>query len=65
MKPGDFKKYAGTYVGNNSDVVAVVSHLPGGETFQSINLENESIKVIYGCKREWNPYRRNGSDVLV
>ncbi|WP_461301635.1 DUF4825 domain-containing protein [Bacillus sp. F9_6S_D1_P_5] len=50
VKPGDFKKYAGTYVGNNSDVVAIVSHLPGGETFQSINLENESIKVIYGAK---------------
>ncbi|HDR7516316.1 DUF4825 domain-containing protein [Bacillus mobilis] len=50
VKPGDFKKYAGTYVGNNSDVVAIVNHLPGGETFQSISLENESIKVNYGAK---------------
>ena len=50
MKPGDFKKYAGTYVGNNSDVVTIVNHLPGGETFQSISLENESIKVKYGAK---------------
>lgn len=50
VKPGDFKKYAGTYVGNNSDVVAIVNHLPGGDTFQSISLENESIKVIYGAK---------------
>ncbi len=50
MKPGDFKKYAGTYVGNNSDVVAIVNHLPGGDTFQSISLENESIKVYYGAK---------------
>ncbi|MEG7843580.1 DUF4825 domain-containing protein [Bacillus mobilis] len=50
VKPGDFKKYAGTYVGNNSDVVTIVNHLPGGETFQSINLENESIKVNYGVK---------------
>ncbi len=50
VKPGDFKKYAGTYVGNNSDVVAIINHLSGGETFQSINLENESIKVIYGAK---------------
>ncbi|KMQ00681.1 hypothetical protein TU68_25340 [Bacillus cereus] len=50
VKPGDFKKYAGTYVGNNSDVVAIVNHLPGGETFQSISLENESIKVNYGVK---------------
>lgn len=50
VKPGDFKKYAGTYVGNNSDVVAIVNHLPGGNTFQSIRLENESIKVYYGAK---------------
>ncbi|MGN4470689.1 DUF4825 domain-containing protein [Bacillus cereus] len=50
VKLGDFKKYAGTYVGNNADVVAIVNHLPGGETFQSISLENESIKVNYGAK---------------
>lgn len=50
VEPGDFKKYAGTYVGNNSDVVAIVNHLPGGETFQSISLENESIKVNYGAR---------------
>lgn len=50
MEPSDFKKYAGTYVGNNSDVVAIVNHLPGGETFQSVSLENESIKVNYGAK---------------
>ncbi|PGW32890.1 DUF4825 domain-containing protein [Bacillus cereus] len=50
IKPGAFKKYAGTYVGNNSDVVAIVYHLPGGETFQSISLENESIKVSYGAR---------------
>ncbi|MGN4670959.1 DUF4825 domain-containing protein [Bacillus cereus group sp. MYBK106-1] len=50
VKPGDFKKYAGTYVGNNSDVVAIFNHLPGGDTFQSISLENESIKVYYGAK---------------
>ncbi|MED3039028.1 DUF4825 domain-containing protein [Bacillus thuringiensis] len=50
VEPGDFKQYAGTYVGNNSDVVAIVNHLPGGETFQSISLENESIKVNYDAK---------------
>ncbi|HDR7531900.1 TPA: DUF4825 domain-containing protein, partial [Bacillus anthracis] len=50
VEPDNFKKYAGTYVGNNSDVVAIVNHLPGGETFQSISLENESIKVNYGVK---------------
>lgn len=51
VEPGHLNKYAGTYVGNNSDVVAIVNHLPGGETFQSISLENESIKVIYGAQR--------------
>ncbi|PFB69686.1 DUF4825 domain-containing protein [Bacillus cereus] len=51
IEPGDFKKYSGTYVGNNADVVAIINHLPGGETFQSISLENESIKVIYGAQR--------------
>ncbi|MFT4139778.1 DUF4825 domain-containing protein [Bacillus thuringiensis] len=46
----DFKKYTGTYVGNNSDVVAIINHLPGGGTIQSISLENENIKVNYGAK---------------
>lgn len=50
VEPGDFKQYAGTYVGNNSDVVAIVNRLPGGETFQSVSLENGSIKVNYGTK---------------
>lgn len=50
VEPGNFNKYAGTYVGNNSDIVAIVNHLPGGETFQSVSLENESIKVNYGAK---------------
>lgn len=28
---GAFKKYTGTYVGNNTDVLAIVKNLPGGE----------------------------------
>ncbi|PED16677.1 DUF4825 domain-containing protein [Bacillus toyonensis] len=54
VRSGDFKKYTGTYVGNNSDVVAIVKNLPGGGTVQSINLENESIKVNYGAKEHEN-----------
>ncbi|MED2801397.1 DUF4825 domain-containing protein [Bacillus thuringiensis] len=46
----DFKKYTGTYVDKNSDVVAIINHLPGGGTVQSISLENENIKVNYGAK---------------
>ena len=54
IEPGAFKKYMGTYVGNNSDVFAIVTNLPGGETVQSINLENEKIKVKYGAKENGN-----------
>ncbi|MEH7153982.1 DUF4825 domain-containing protein [Bacillus thuringiensis] len=50
VRSDDFKKYTGTYVGNNSDVVAIINHLPGGGTVQSISLENENIKVNYGAK---------------
>lgn len=53
VRSGDFKKYAGTYVGNNSDVVAIVTNLPGGETFQSLSLKGE-----IWCKEEWESYRR-------
>ncbi|MBE5108410.1 DUF4825 domain-containing protein [Bacillus thuringiensis] len=52
--PADFKKYTGTYVGNNSNVAAIVTNLPGGETFQSLSLENENIKVKYGAKENGN-----------
>ncbi|MGE6551829.1 DUF4825 domain-containing protein [Bacillus mycoides] len=54
IEPGAFKKYTGTYVGNNSDVIAIVTNLPGGETVQSLNLENENIKVEYGAKENGN-----------
>ncbi|EOP23423.1 MULTISPECIES: DUF4825 domain-containing protein [Bacillus] len=54
VRSDDFKKYTGTYVGNNSDVVAIVKNLPGGGTVQSISLENESIKVNYGAKEHEN-----------
>ncbi|MGY1462574.1 DUF4825 domain-containing protein [Bacillus toyonensis] len=54
VRSDDFKKYTGTYVGNNSDVVAIVKNLPGGGTVQSISLENESIKVNYGAKENEN-----------
>ncbi|OFD46532.1 hypothetical protein BWGOE3_28620 [Bacillus mycoides] len=54
IEPGVFKKYTGTYVGNNSDVFAIVKNLPGGETVQSINLKNEKIAVKYGEKKSGN-----------
>lgn len=71
VRSDDFKKYTGTYVGNNSDVVAIVKNLPGGGTVQSISLENESIKVNYGAKEHENltedmieTYWFNGKDTM-
>ncbi|MGR3778769.1 DUF4825 domain-containing protein [Bacillus paramycoides] len=52
--PADFKKYTWTYVGNNSDVSAIVNNLPGGETAQSLSLKNEKITVKYGEKKNDN-----------
>ncbi|MED0970564.1 DUF4825 domain-containing protein [Bacillus paramycoides] len=52
--PADFKKYTWTYVGNNSDVSAIVNNLPGGETAQSLSLKNEKITVKYGEKKNNN-----------
>ena len=46
VRSDDFKKYTGTYVGNNSDVVAIINHLPGGGTVQSISLEKFGGKII-------------------
>ena len=45
-----FKEHSGTYVGDNSNVVAIVRALPGGETFKEIDLHNKTPKIIYGTK---------------
>lgn len=44
------KERSGTYVGNNSNVVAIVRDLPGGETFKEIDLHNKTLKITYGTK---------------
>ncbi|MBX9965980.1 DUF4825 domain-containing protein [Priestia aryabhattai] len=44
------KEHSGTYVGDNSNVVAIVRALPGGETFKEIDLHNKTPKIIYGTK---------------
>ena len=46
----DLKDHSGTYVGDNSNVVAIVRALPGGETFKEINLHNKTPKIMYGTK---------------
>ncbi|OHY77069.1 DUF4825 domain-containing protein [Priestia aryabhattai] len=44
------KEHSGTYVGDNSNVVAIVRALPGGETFKEIDLHNKTLKITYGTK---------------
>ncbi|MQR87560.1 DUF4825 domain-containing protein [Bacillus megaterium] len=46
----DLKDHSGTYVGDNSNVVAIVRALPGGETFKEIDLHNKTLKIMYGTK---------------
>ncbi|MCM3772287.1 MULTISPECIES: DUF4825 domain-containing protein [Priestia] len=44
------KEHGGTYVGDNSNAVAIIRALPGGETFKEIDLHNKAPKIIYGTK---------------
>ncbi|MGG2089183.1 DUF4825 domain-containing protein [Priestia aryabhattai] len=44
------KEHSGTYIGDNSNVLAIVRALPGGETFKEIDLHNKTPKIIYGTK---------------
>jgi len=66
----EVKKYSGTYVGDNSNVIAIVQALPGGDTFKEINLENKTVKVTYGdvggdlSKDEILKYWFDGQDTL-
>ncbi|MBZ6484280.1 DUF4825 domain-containing protein [Priestia aryabhattai] len=46
----ELKDHSGTYVGDNSNVVAIVRALPGGETFKEIDLHNKTLKITYGTK---------------
>ncbi|MDR7245144.1 DUF4825 domain-containing protein [Priestia megaterium] len=46
----ELKEHSGTYVGDNSNVVAIVRALPEGETFKEIDLHNKTPKIIYGTK---------------
>ncbi|MCR8929031.1 DUF4825 domain-containing protein [Priestia megaterium] len=48
----DLKDHSGTYVGDNSNVVAIVRALPGGETFKEINLHNKTPKIMYGTRED-------------
>ncbi|MED3865483.1 DUF4825 domain-containing protein [Priestia megaterium] len=46
----ELKEHSGTYVGDNSNVVAIIRALPGGETFKEIDLHNKTPKIMYGTK---------------
>ena len=43
----ELKAYSGTYVGDNSDVSAIVRLLPGGETMGELDLTGEKLHVTY------------------
>jgi hypothetical protein len=66
----EVKKHSGTYVGDNSNVIAIVQALPGGDTFKEIDLENKTVKVTYGdvggdlSKDEILKYWFDGQDTL-
>jgi len=46
------KDHSETYVGDNSNVVATIEALPGGETFKEIDLHNKTPKIMYGTKED-------------
>ena len=50
VKSSSLLNDSGTYVGNNSDVLALLSHLPGGETVKKLSLSDEKIAVTYEAK---------------
>ncbi|MBE2976964.1 DUF4825 domain-containing protein [Priestia megaterium] len=64
------KDHSETYVGDNSNVVAIIDALPGGETFKEIDLHNKTPKIIYGAKKgslsedEMLKYWFDGKDTL-
>ncbi|MDP9579761.1 UNVERIFIED_ORG: hypothetical protein J2X74_005635 [Bacillus sp. 1751] len=66
----EVKKHSGTYVGDNSNVIAIVQALPGGDTFKEIDLQNKTVKVTYGdaggalSKDEILKYWFDGQDTL-
>lgn len=42
---GAFKKYTGTYVENNTDVLAIVKNLPGGEIVKPTLEQNKLVYI--------------------
>jgi Domain of unknown function (DUF4825) len=64
------EEYSGTYVGDNSKVIAIIRTLPGGETFKEIDLHNKTPKITYGAKGDELPedeplkYWFDGNDTL-
>ncbi|MFK3960045.1 DUF4825 domain-containing protein [Guptibacillus hwajinpoensis] len=44
-------KFSGTYVGDNSAVLAILAQLPGSETVNEIDLSDQKISVTYDEER--------------
>lgn len=50
VEPEKLANYSGTYVGDNSNVLAIVGELAGAETFKKLDLRGGQVKVFYGPK---------------
>lgn len=63
------KDHSGTYVGDNSNVQAILQELPGGETIKEIDLSTEMVNVTYGYQEgnlsesDVNEYWFDGTNV--
>ncbi|WP_102028579.1 DUF4825 domain-containing protein [Salirhabdus sp. Marseille-P4669] len=44
--------YSGTYVGDNSEIGAIVKELIGGETYDQLDLTNQQLTVSYSIETE-------------
>ncbi len=51
----DLAELSGTYVGDNSNVLAIIQNLPGAETLKELNLQGEKIRITYGASQESLP----------
>lgn len=55
VEENDLADLNATYVGDNSNVLAIIQNLPGAETLKEFNLQDEKIRITYGSKQESLP----------
>lgn len=55
VEESDLADLSATYVGDNSNVLAIIQNLPGAETLKGLNLQGEKIQITYGASQESLP----------